>query len=205
MTHSLNMDLLAFAVTLFLVIDPIGNAPVFHAVISRVPEERRSHVLARELAIGLTLLLLFLLCGKPLLGFLHLEPHTLGISGGIILFLIALGMVFPSRNLLGDGDEEPFIVPLAVPLIAGPSATTLLLLTITRYPGRLGELMLATLVVSILSAIILWFSPAILKLLGPKGSRAIERLMGMILILISVQMFMDGIRSYLHVVFESGL
>ena len=130
------MNLVSFAVTLFLVLDPFGNAPVFHTVLSKIPEHRRRTVLARELLIALVMLLGFLFAGPYLLGFLGLRPHTLSISGGIVLFLIALGMVFPARSVLtGDeGDGEPLIVPLAVPLMAGPSSIALLLLTASRHP-----------------------------------------------------------------------
>ena len=196
-TSYLQMDLVSFAVTFFIVLDPFGNAPIFHAVLSRVPDERRRAVLARELLCALGILLGFLLFGEPLLGFLGLQAETLSISGGIVLFLIALGMVFPSRGLLGveTDDGEPFIVPLAVPFIAGPSSIALLLLTATRRPGELSSIALAVILAWFVSALILWFSPVILKALGTKGSRAIERLMGLLLILVAVQMFLDGIST----------
>src|SRR5690606_10300672 len=138
------MDLLAFAVTLFLVLDPFGNAAIFHSVLSKVPEARRKRVLVRELLVALVILLAFLFLGKHLLGFLGLRPHTLSISGGIILFLIALGMVFPARSVLGESeDDEPFIVPLAVPMMAGPSSIALLLLTASKHPQARGSVALA--------------------------------------------------------------
>ena len=105
------MDLLALAVTLFLVLDPFGNAAIFHAVLAKIPEERRRRILVRELLFSLVILLGFLFVGKYLLAFLGVRPATLSISGGILLFLIALGMVFPTRSMLGESaDEEPFIV-----------------------------------------------------------------------------------------------
>lgn len=154
------MNLLAFAVTLFLVLDPFGNAPVFHSVLSKIPEERRRLVLGRELLIALAILLGFLLLGQHLLGFLGLRPHTLSISGGILLFLIALGMVFPARSVLtGEhGDDEPFIVPMAVPLMAGPSCIALLLLTASKHPGHLPAIALAVTGAWLVAAVILWFS-----------------------------------------------
>lgn len=192
------MDLLAFAVTLFLVLDPFGNAPVFHAVLSRIPESRRRLVLARELLIALVILLGFLFLGPHVLGFLGLRPHTLSISGGIVLFLIALGMVFPARSVLTgeDEDDEPLIVPMAVPLMAGPSSIALLLLVASKHPGSIGLISLAVCGAWLASAIILWCSPTILKWLGTKGSRALERLMGLMLILVAVQMFLDGVAVY---------
>ncbi len=191
------MDLLAFAVTLFLVLDPFGNVAIFHAVLSRVPETRRRQVLIRELLFALVILLGFLFAGKHLLGFLGLHPHTLSISGGIILFLIALGMVFPTRSVLGENtDDDPFIVPLAVPLMAGPSSIALLLLTATKHPHALGSVALAVVAAWLASAVVLYASPLLLKVLGAKGTRALERLMGLLLVLVAVQMFLDGVTTY---------
>ena len=191
------MNLLALTVTLFLVLDPFGNAAIFHAVLSKVPEERRRRVLVRELLFALGTLLAFLFLGKHLLGFLGVRQATLSISGGILLFLIALGMVFPTRSVLGEtDDEEPFIVPLAVPLMAGPSSLALILLTASKYPAEIGSIALAVTGAWLLSAVILLLSPMILKLLGSKGTRALERLMGLLLILVAVQMFLDGVSDY---------
>jgi len=191
------VNLLALTVTLFLVLDPFGNAAIFHAVLSKVPEERRRRVLVRELLFALGTLLAFLFLGKHLLGFLGVRQATLSISGGILLFLIALGMVFPTRSVLGEtDDEEPFIVPLAVPLMAGPSSLALILLTASKYPAEIGSIALAVTGAWLLSAVILLLSPMILKLLGSKGTRALERLMGLLLILVAVQMFLDGVSNY---------
>ncbi|WP_343226960.1 MarC family protein [Luteolibacter arcticus] len=189
--------MLALAVTLFLVLDPFGNAAIFHSVLSKIPENRRRTVLLRELLFALAILLGFLFVGKHLLGFLGVRPATLSISGGILLFLIALGMVFPTRSMLGEtGDEEPFIVPLAVPLMAGPSSIAIILLTASKYPQAIGSIALAVSAAWLVSAVILLLSPAILKLLGTKGTRALERLMGLLLILVAVQMFLDGVSTY---------
>jgi multiple antibiotic resistance protein len=191
------VNLLALAVTLFLVLDPFGNAAIFHAVLSKIPENRRRKVLVRELLFALCILLGFLFLGKHLLGFLGLRPPTLSISGGILLFLIALGMVFPTRSVLGEtGDDEPFIVPLAVPLMAGPSSIAIILLTASKYPAEIGSITLAVSGAWLASAIILLLSPVVLKLLGTKGTRALERLMGLLLIMVAVQMFLDGVSSY---------
>lgn len=191
------MNLLPLAVTLFLVLDPFGNAAIFHAVLSKVPEHRRRPVLIRELLFALFILLGFLLAGKHLLGFLGVRPEALSISGGILLFLIALGMVFPTRSVLGEtGDEEPFIVPLAVPMMAGPSSIALILLTATKYPGQTGMIALAVTGAWLVSSVILLLSPALLRLMGSKGTRALERLMGLLLILVAVQMFLDGVSNY---------
>lgn len=191
------MDLLALAVTLFLVLDPFGNAAILPGVLAKVPEERRRAVLVRELLFALFFLLGFLFVGKFLLAFLGVRQATLSISGGILLFLIALGMVFPARSVLGETEEdEPFIVPLAVPLMAGPSTIALILLTATKYPGEMVSISLAVAAAWLASAIILYFSSHLLRFLGTKGTRALERLMGLLLILVSVQMFLDGVATY---------
>jgi multiple antibiotic resistance protein len=191
------VNLLALAVTLFLVLDPFGNAAIFHAVLSKIPEGRRRKVLIRELLFALCILLGFLFVGKHLLGFLGVRPATLSISGGILLFLIALGMVFPTRSVLGEtGEDEPFIVPLAVPLMAGPSSIAIILLTASKYPAAIGSIALAVSGAWLVSAVILLLSPMVLKLLGTKGTRALERLMGLLLILVAVQMFLDGVSTY---------
>jgi multiple antibiotic resistance protein len=191
------MNVMALSVTLFLVLDPFGNAAIFHSVLAKIPEDRRRKVLVRELLIALGFLLGFLFIGKHMLGFLGLRPATLSISGGILLFLIALGMVFPTASVLGETvDDEPFIVPLAIPLIAGPSAIALILLTSTKYPDVGASIILAVCAAWLVFSLILFFAPSMLKMLGTKGTRALERLMGLLLILVAMQMFLDGVTQY---------
>jgi multiple antibiotic resistance protein len=188
------MNIASTALTLFLVLDPFGNMVVFHTLLARVPAERRTRVLIRELLIAFAILLFFLFAGSLILSTLGIRPATLGISGGILLFLIALGMVFPAKSILHDTDTaEPFIVPIAVPMIAGPSAIALLLLLASKYPDGMASSALAVLIAWGASAAILLVSPWFLRLLGRKGTQAMERLMGLLLILIAVQMFLDGV------------
>ena len=190
------MQFASTVMTLFLVLDPFGNAAVFGTLLNRVPPERRTRVLLRELFIALAILLFFLLAGSAILGFLGIRPATLGISGGILLFLIALGMVFPSKSILHEpGHEEPFIVPLAVPMMAGPSAIALLLLLSSKFPGEKALSALAVACAWGASAVILLSAPWLLQRIGQRGSQAVERLMGLILILLSVQMMLDGIAA----------
>lgn len=191
------MDILSTALILFLVFDPFGNAPVFHTVLARLPEARRRRVLVRELLIAYAILVFFLLAGEPLMHLLGLKPPALGIAGGILLFLIALGMVFPARSILHEDEaDEPFIVPLAVPLIAGPSALALLLLLSSRHPGFHPPSLLALTLAWAASSSLLLVAPRLLATLGRKGTRAIERLMGLILIMLAVQMFLDGLAAW---------
>ena len=188
------MQIASIALTLFLVLDPFGNLVVINSIMSRVPEQRRTAVLLRELLIALALLLYFLFAGKFTLSLLDVRQDALSISGGILLFLIALGMVFPEKSIIHDNStEEPFIVPIAVPLIAGPSAIALLLLISSRNPDGQLTSALATILAWSGSTAVLLVSPWLLRLLGKRGTQALERLMGLLLILISEQMFLDGI------------
>lgn len=193
------MDILSAVVTLFLIMDPLGNIPLFLAALRTVNPERRRRVLLREIGFAYLVLLAFLAFGGLLLELLHLDRDTISIAGGIVLFLIALRMIFPGERW-GASDElegEPFLVPLAVPLIAGPSTLAVLLLLQRSAPGRNGALLLALTIAWALSAIILLSSTFLYRLLRERGLIAIERLMGMLLVMMSVQMFMNGIRTFL--------
>ena len=122
---------------------------------------------------------------------------SLSIAGGILLFIISLRMIFPNRNSseIDDG-EEPFLVPLAVPLVAGPSTIAILLLLSSREPSRMLDWSVALFLAWSLTAILLVASPFLLRFLGTKGSRALERLMGMILVILATQMLLNGIRDF---------
>ncbi len=187
------------AILLLLVImDPLGNVANFIAGLRPVPPERRVRVIARELLFALAILLFFLFCGRWLLALLHLKDEALFISGGIVLFLIALKMIFPSAN--GNGGEpvlEPFIVPLATPLIAGPSLIATLLVIVSSEPHAMGKWLTALLAAWGITAAVLLCAPAISRVLKEKGATAVERSMGMLLVMISVQMFLNGMERYL--------
>lgn len=186
------------AVTLFLVMDPLGNVPIFHAILAKLGKERRSRVIARELLIALFILIGFLLAGNTILAFLGLSQSSLNIAGGLLLFIISLRMIFPSQHSGDDEhlEEDPFIVPLAVPLTAGPSTIAVLLLLSSNQPERLFEWGIALFIAWCGATIILLSSPQLLKLIGNRGSRALERLMGMILVLLATQMLLDGIHDF---------
>ena len=193
------MTVASAALLLFLILDPLGNIPVFLGLLKPLPEKRRRIVLARELLIALGVLMLFLWGGKYALDLMHLRQESVSIAGGIVLFLIGLRMIFPPpEGLMGDlPGGEPFIVPMAIPLVAGPSGMAAVMLMGSNEPGRLMEWSGALLIAWTATAAILFSATYLYKLLGTRVLIAIERLMGMLLVAISVQMFLDGLGTYL--------
>ncbi|WP_145361484.1 MarC family protein [Alienimonas californiensis] len=180
--------------------DPLGNVPVFNAVLSKLEPERRTAVVARELVIALGILLGFLFAGNAILAFLGLTETSLNIAGGVLLFIISLRMIFPGR---GDANveteiEDPFIVPLAVPLIAGPSTIAALLLFRSKEPDHMLEWTAALLLAWLGTTVLLVGSPKILAVVGRRGARALERLMGMILVLLATQMLLNGVGDFVR-------
>lgn len=194
------MDILSAALLLFLIMDPLGNIPVFLGLLRPLPPRRRMLVLARELVIALAILFAVLLAGQWVLAALHLRQESISIGGGIVLFLIGLKMIFPPANgLFGEIPEgEPLVVPMAVPLIAGPSTMAALLLLANQDPARTADWSLALLLAWIASAVILFSATSLYRWLGPRALGALERLMGMLLVALSVQMVLDGVAGYLR-------
>jgi len=185
------------AALLLFVMDPFGNVPLLLSLLKDVPEERRRRVVVRELLIALGVLLFFLFFGQRILDFLGLEEESVAIAGGIVLGVIGLRMVFPrAEGVMGHQvGGEPFIVPLAVPLIAGPSAMTFVILLSHNQPGGLGRGVLALLLAWLGTAVVLLAAPLLLRLLEERGLQAVERLMGMLLIMLAVQMALDGLAA----------
>ncbi len=192
----ISSSVLSAATLLLLVMDPLGNIPIFLSLLKDIEPSKRRRIILREVFIALGILLAFLFLGQKVLNFLQLEQESVSISGGIVLFLIGIRMIFPT----GDGvlgaqlQGEPFIVPLATPLIAGPSVLATLILMVGREPGRIYDWLLALVLAWATTAIILLSAPLFFKVLRQRGLAAIERLMGMLLIMISVQMLLNGIR-----------
>lgn len=193
------MDFLSATILLFFIMDPIGNIPIFHTVLHQVPYSKRNRVIFRELVFAYIILVVFLFAGESILSFLGLKQATLSITGGIVLFLIGLDIVFPSDRIKPDSsDGDPFIVPLAVPMVAGPTTIAALLLLASQDPSAMNKWFFALTSAWVASAVILLGSGFIMKLIGQKGVRAIEKLIGMLLIMLSVQMFLDGVKDYLQ-------
>ena len=195
------MTTLSAALLLFLILDPLGNIPVFLSLLEPLPAKRRRLVLIRELLIALVVLFIFLWAGRYVLAAMHLRQESVSIAGGIVLFLIGLKMIFPSpEGMFGEKPEgEPFIVPMAIPLVAGPSGMAAVMLFSTQYPDRMLDWSLALFVAWLGTAVILFSATSLYKLLGKPVLIAVERLMGMLLVAISVQMLLDGVVTYLKV------
>ncbi|ABV39037.1 multiple antibiotic resistance (MarC)-related protein [Shewanella sediminis HAW-EB3] len=193
------MDIFSAAVMLFLIMDPLGNLPIFASILRHIEPKKRRRVLIRELVFALVIMLLFLFAGEAILNFLNLKSESVSIAGGIILFLIAIRMIFPQPGgVVGlAAGEEPFIVPMAIPLMAGPSVLAALILLAHTDSSRMMDWTIALLAAWGASAVILLFYKVFTKVLGEKGLTAVERLMGMVLVMISVQMFLDGIADYM--------
>ncbi len=194
------MDIISAATLLFLVMGPSGNIPVFLSGLGDVAPERRTRVLIRELLLAFVVLVLFLFFGQYVLGFLQLSQHSIRIAGGIILFLIALKMVFPVKRSAHTVEEiqgEPLLVPLAIPMVAGPSAMAIVMLMATNNPDRMMDWLLALFIAWLLSSLILVSASGLKRFLGQRGLIAMERLMGMLLIALAVQMLLEGISGYI--------
>ncbi len=191
------MDITSAAILLFLILDPLGNIPIFLSYLEK--SQKRYRTLARELILALVILYVFLFFGRQFLEALHLKQEAVAISGAIILFIIALRMIFPVSKQYGDEEIEgdPLLVPLAIPLVAGPSILATLIMLVSQHPDKKTELSIALFIAWFASAVILFSATAMQKFLGKRGMIAIERLMGMVLIAIAVQMFLDGLKSFL--------
>ena len=190
------MSLVSAFVLLFFVMDAFGNIPLFLAALAPVASERRRRVVARELLIALGVLVLFLFAGPVILNGLGISQGSLSIAGGIVLFLIALRMIFPQHHgtMAEEAvDHEPFVVPLAIPFVAGPSALATVMLLVSREPGRQLEWLVALVLAWAATAAILLLAPRLVRALGARGLIAIERLMGMILTALAVEMVVRGL------------
>ena len=176
--------ILATAITLFLIMDPLGNVPVFLVVLERVAEARRPRIILRELLLALAVMLLFLFAGPTMLRSLGISSEAVAIAGGLVLLIIAIRMIFPLRGSSVMGD-------------AGPS----LLATLMLHAGHgniLTHTLPALLIAWLASAVILLSSPLLYRVFGTRGLKAMERLMGMVLICISVQMLLNAFARVVH-------
>jgi len=199
-------EIFSAAVLLLLVIDPFGNVPIVVAALSNVAPARRSRVVLRECFAAYVILLAFMVGGQTFLRWLQLSEVSLAIAGGIILFLIALRMVFRHpEGVFGDPPgAEPFLVPLAIPSIAGPSALATVMLMASRDPSHLPAWIVALTAAMAVATAVLLGAYRLQRVLGERGMLAVERLMGLLLTALAVQMLLDGVRSFIGTVPHGG-
>ena len=194
----MNAELFSATTLLILVIDPFGNVPLVVAAMKNVAPERRARIVLRECAAAYVILLAFMMGGHTFLHWLHLSEESLTIAGGIILFLIAIRMVFPRpEGIFGDPPgTEPFLVPLAIPSIAGPSALATVMLMASRDPAKLGSWAIALTLAMGATSLVLALADRIQRWLGERAVLAFERLMGLVLTALAVEMLLGGVRSF---------
>ncbi|OGN61978.1 MAG: hypothetical protein A3F40_03785 [Chlamydiae bacterium RIFCSPHIGHO2_12_FULL_27_8] len=196
--HILSIFTIAFS--LFILMNSIGNGPLFLSLMKGISKQRQKEIVIREMLIALAIIIIFFFIGQLLLKFLGITPDALQIAGGVILFLVSLKILFPPEKTEREIQElvkitEPFIVPLAMPLIAGPAVLTAVILYAKQEPFMIVSL--AIIIAWALSLAVLWFSAHLSGFFTERGLTAIERLMGFILILIAIQMFLNGVGSFM--------
>ena len=195
MDHSFSSALLL----LLLVLDPLGSLPIFGSVLAPVAPERRTRVALREAFIAFAVLALFMVGGQHFLSLMRLSERSLEVAGGVILLIIAIRMIFTGGAEIYGNDasgREPFIFPLAVPLLAGPSAMATVLLLASRQPERVLEWTGALTVAMAICTVILLLADRIRRLLGASMVSAIEKLMGLVLTAVAVEMILAGLKRY---------
>jgi len=192
-------------VLMLLVLDPLGNLPVFISVMRGIPPDRRTRVALREGSIAFLVLLGFMLGGQGFLQVMGLSERSLEVAGGVILLVIAMRMVFGSTSDLYDSESsvhrEPMIFPLAIPMLAGPSAMATVLLLASRHPDKLSQWAAALTVAMLASTLVLLLADRIRRLLGDAVVSAMEKLMGLILTAIAIEMLLAGVKRYFADVF----
>lgn len=196
----MDISFVSATILLLLVVDPFGNIPVFVAALANTEGSRRLGIVLRECAIAYVVLLAFMFVGAPFMRVLNLSQSSLGIAGGVVLFLIALRMIFRHPGgIFGDKmDWEPFIVPLAIPSIAGPSALATVLLLVSREPERIADWITALSLALGISTSVLVFAERISRFVGERVVQAFQRLMGLILTAIAVEMLLRGIEQFVR-------
>jgi len=194
----MNADLFSATILLILVLDPFGNLPLVVSALARVPAERHPRIVLRECFFAYVILMAFMAGGRTFMQWLQLSDVSLSIAGGIILFLIALRMVFPHKDgIFGEmRGGEPFLVPLAVPSIAGPSALATVMLMASRDPAHLWTWVLALTIGMAVTTVVLLAAGRLQAVLGERAVNAFERLMGLVLTALAVEMLLNGVRTF---------
>ncbi|GLR18759.1 MarC family protein [Portibacter lacus] len=198
-------SILSTALVLTFILDPFGNVPLLLTILKDIDRKKHRRIIIREMLIGLVILLLFLFAGRGFLNLFHLETSSVSIAGGLIFLIIALKLIFPAADgsSIFASTGEPFIVPIAMPMVAGPSALATLMVMANNHEGHLSGLFFAVLIAWAITATILLSSPLFFRLLRKKGLVALEKLMGMLLLIMAVQMLLDGISEYINTFISS--
>ncbi|MFM8609168.1 MAG: MarC family protein [Burkholderiaceae bacterium] len=183
-------------ILLLLITDPLGNIPIFANALRHVAPERRTRVIVREVLIAFGVLLVFMFVGDRFLRLMNLSDMSLQIAGGVVLFLIALRMIFPPPAVVqAEPQGEPLIVPLAIPAIAGPSAMATVMLLVSQAPHRRLEWVGALSVTMLVGAVVLLLAERIQRVIGERVVLAFERLMGLILVAVATEMLIRGLKA----------
>lgn len=193
-----SFSIISTAIVLTFILDPFGNVPLLLTILKDVDRSKHRNIIIREMLIGLGILLLFLFAGRNFLNLFHVGTTAVSIAGGLIFLIIALKLIFPpadGSNLFAT-TGEPFVVPIAMPMVAGPSALATLLVMSNNHSNHIEGLFFSLLIAWGITAIILLSAPMLFRLLRKRGLIALERLMGMLLLIMAVQMLLDGLRDY---------
>ncbi|MBN2545087.1 MAG: MarC family protein [Spirochaetes bacterium] len=191
---------LSTIITFIIILDGFGNIPFFLTLLNSLTPKKRKLVILREMVFALFILVFFLFLGKYVLSALHISEPALTISGGLILFLITIRLIFPQDyHKFNENDDAPMIVPLAVPLVSGPSSIAMTILYSTKYPEKIFTWLLAVSIAWLFTTVVLLLSDFLNKILGHRMLKAIERLMGIILSTVAVQMFLTGIKEFINI------
>jgi MarC family membrane protein len=188
-------------ILLIVITDPLGNIPLFISNMQKVKKERRLKVILRECGVAFVVLVFFMLFGRQMLALLRISEETLKIAGGIILFLIAVNMIFPGTGVSVGNDQigdEPFIVPIAIPLISGPSAMVTSMLIAGSNPSRMLEWIAAAAITIAATFVVFLGSDKIRDVLGAQVISAVEKLMGLLLTAMAIEMLLGGVAAYIQ-------
>ena len=192
-------SIISTAILLLFILDPFGNVPLLLSILKDVDKQKHTRIIIREMLIGLLILIVFLFFGERFLSIFGLEPQAITIAGGIIFFVIGLKMIFPppsGQNLFTTSSEEdPLVVPIAIPMVSGPASIATLMLLAKTHPNEISSIFVSVLIAWSVTAVILLFSPQLYRLLKRRGLTAMERLMGMLLLMMAVEMFIKGVRA----------
>jgi len=193
-----DFSIISTAILIFFILDPFGNIPLLLSLLKNIDKKRHFSIIVREVIIGLIILIIFLFFGESILNIFHLQTASITIAGGIIFFIISIKMIFPTENgniFASAKDDEPLIVPIAMPMIAGPAALATILVLAKTNNQHISKLFISVILAWFISSLIMLFSTKLYNILKDRGLTALERLMGMLLLIMSVQMFVDGIRA----------